>query len=193
VLLAYAYVAMFVAVFLAASGTALLVKAALTAPAGRDFSYNTEPEWYYWSRSEDSGGAHDEPLDPSDDAIRNDIAGGVTLALIGGFVFGIHGIGAELLRRREAQGQRLLSRSYNLLGLAAGTIAVLAGLGTAVHDFLRRYAFDTSTIEPWDFPRPGGALGGGVVFLPLMLWFGWRIWQEFALETTAQARENEQP
>jgi predicted negative regulator of RcsB-dependent stress response len=31
-------------------------------------------------------------------------------------------------------------------------------------------------------PHPGETLAFAVVFLPLSLWFGWRVWQEFARE-----------
>ncbi|HUS82325.1 MAG TPA: hypothetical protein VM013_03595 [Dehalococcoidia bacterium] len=176
VLLAYVYAALFVSVFMVAAGGALLVKAGLAQAAGRDFAYNTGEERYH--RADDGSML----VDPSDEAIRNDVATGITLLFIAGTLFAIHGVAAMALRRRNAQGQRLISRSYNVLGLAAATIAFLGGGGAAVYETLRRYVLETDTFESWDYPRPGGAIGVAVVFLPLALWFAWRVWQEFAAE-----------
>ncbi len=186
VLLAYVYTAMFISVFLAATGGALLVKPALSGIIGTDFSYDNELD----QRSMPGGGR--SWVDPSDDAIRNDVAGGVTLVFVGLALFAVHGAGAVALRRRQAPGERLLSRAYNLLGLAAASIGFLGGGGAAVNDLLRRYVLDTGGVHSWDWdtPRPGGALATAIIFLPLALWFGWRVWQEFALEAPAESPPN---
>jgi len=176
VLLGYVHAALFISVFLFAAGGALLVKAGLAQAAGLDFAYNTEEERYY----PDSTGP--TVIDPSDEAFRNNVAIGITLVFIGGALFAIHGIAAVALRRRNAQGQRLVSRTYNVLGLAVSTIAFLAGAGAAVYETLRRYVLESDTVDPWNYPRPGGAIGVTVVFFPLALWFAWRVWQEFAAE-----------
>ena len=178
VLLAYVYTAMFISVFLAATGGALLIKPALGGIIGTDFSYNNEAEERYYPRDEETW------VDPSHDAIRNDVAAGVALVFVGLVLFAGHGATAAALRRRHAPGERLISRAYNLLGLAAATIGFLGGGGAAVSDMLRRYALDTGGTHSWewDTPRPGGALAVAIVFLPLAVWFGWRVWQEFVLE-----------
>jgi hypothetical protein len=176
VLLGYVHAALFISVFLFAAGGALLVKAGLAQAAGLDFAYNTEEERYY----PDNTGP--TVIDPSDEEFRNNIAIGITLVFIGGALFAIHGVAAVALRRRDAPGQRLISRTFNVLGLAASTIAFLAGSGAAVYETLRRYVLETDAIEPWNYPRPGGALGVTIVFFPLALWFAWRVWQEFAAE-----------
>jgi len=176
VLLAYVYAALFVSVFLFAAGGGLLVKAGLAQAAGLDFAYNTEEERY------DPHSSGPTLVDPSDEQFQNNIAIGITLVFIGGALFAIHGIAAVALRRRDAPGQRLLSRTFNVLGLAASTIAFLAGSGAAVYETLRRYVLETDNVDPWNYPRPGGALGVTIVFFPLALWFAWRVWQEFAAE-----------
>jgi hypothetical protein len=182
ILLAYVYTAMFISVFLAATGGALLLKPALGGIIGTDFSYNNEPEERYYPRGEETW------VNPADDAIRDDIAIGVTLVFVGVALFAIHGVAAAALRRRQVQGERLISRAYNLLGLAMASVAFLGGGGSAVHDVLRRYVLDTGGPHSWDWttPHPGGALATAIVFLPLALWFGWRVWQEFALEAPAE-------
>jgi len=183
ILLAYVYTAMFISIILVATAGALLLKPALGGIIGTDFSYNNEPEERYYPRGEETW------VNPADDAIRNDVAGGVTLVFVGLALFAAHGVGAVALRRRHAPGERLISRAYNLLGLAAASISFLAGGGVAVNELLRRYALDTGEPHSWDWttPRPGGALATAIVFLPLALWFGWRVWQEFALEAPSES------
>jgi len=182
ILLAYVSTAMFISIFLVAVGSALLIKPALGGIIGTDFSYNNEPEERYEPRGEETW------FNPSDDAIRNDIAVGVTLVFVGVTLFAIHGVAAAVLRRRQAQGEQLISRAYNLLGLAMASIGFLGGGGSAVHDVLRRYVLDTGGPHSWEWetPHPGGSLAVAIVFLPLAVWFGWRVWQEFALEAPAE-------
>ena len=182
ILLAYVSTAMFISIFLVAVGGAFLIKPALGGIIGTDFSYDNEPEERYYPRGEETW------VDPADDAIRNDVAAGVTLVFVGLTLFAMHGAGAVALRRRHAPGERLISRAHNLLGLAAASIGFLGGGGAAVHDVLRRYLLDTGGPHSWEWqtPHPGGALATAIVFLPLALWFGWRVWQEFALEAPAE-------
>jgi hypothetical protein len=184
ILLAYVSSAMFISVFLAAAGGALLTKPALGGIIGTDFSYDNELEKRYMS------GGENVWIDPSDDAIRDDIAIGVTLVFVGLTLFAVHGIAAVALRRRQPQGERLISRVYNLLGLAAASIGFLGGGGGAVHDLIRRYVLDTGGPHSWEWenPHPGGALATALIFLPLALWFGWRVWQEFALAASEQSQ-----
>jgi len=186
ILLAYVSTAMFISIFLVAVGSALLIKPALGGIIGTDFSYNNEPQRRYSGESS----LTETWVDPSDDAIRNDIAGGVTLVFVGVTLFAIHGVAAAALRRRQAQGEQLISRAYNLLGLAMASIGFLGGGGSAVHDVLKRYLLDTGGPHSWEWetPHPGGALATAIVFLPLAVWFGWRVWQEFALEAPAEGK-----
>lgn len=168
IMLGYVYAAMFVSVFLFAAGASLLLKVGLAEAAGRDFAYNTVVTSY-------------ARVDPSDEAIRNDIATGITLVFIGCALFAIHGTAATGLRRRRAPGLRQIARTYNLLGLAGSTIVFLAGSATAVYETLRRYVLNYK-FESWNYPRPGGAIGVAAIFLAVALWFAWRVWQEFAEE-----------
>jgi hypothetical protein len=185
ILLAYVSTAMFISIFLVAVGSALLIKPALGGIIGTDFSYNNEPQRRYSGESS----LTETWVDPSDDAIRNDVAAGVTLVFVGVALFALHGVAAAVLRRRQAQGERLISRAYNLLGLAMASIGFLGGGGSAVHDVLKRYLLDTGGPHSWEWetPHPGGSLAVAIVFLPLAVWFGWRVWQEFALEAPAES------
>ena len=193
VLMGYVALAMLISVFLLASGGALLIKTGLSEAVGRDFSYNTELEPRYSPREPpyypepDVAPVYPRPepetwVDPSDNDLRNDIAAGVTLVFVGLTLFAVHAVAAVVLRRRGAQGADFVSRVYNLLGLAGASIGFLASGGNAVYGIIRRYALETENLEPWDFPHPGEPLAFAAVFLPLSLWFGWRVWQEFAGE-----------
>lgn len=195
VLMGYVALAMLVSVFMLASGGALLIKTGLSEAVGRDFSYDTELEPRYSPEPPSLAEPEDSPeppsrrypepetwVDPSDNALRDDVAVGVTMVFIGLTLFAVHGVAAVVLRRRGAQGADFVSRVYNLLGLAGASISFLASGGGALYGIIRRYLLDTENLEPWDFPHPGEPLAFAVVFLPLALWFGWRVWQEFALE-----------
>jgi hypothetical protein len=202
VLMGYVALAMLVSVFLLASGGGLLIKSGLSEAVGRDFSYDTELEPRYPpyepaypaeppspAEPEDSpeppSPRYREPetwVDPSDNALRDDIAAGVTLLFVGLTLFAVHGVAAVVLRRRGAQGAQFVSRVYNLLGLAGASIGFLGSGGGAVYGILRRYVLETENMDPWEFPHPGEPLAFAVVLLPLSLWFGWRVWQEFAGE-----------
>ena len=202
VLVGYVALAMLVSVFLLAAGSASLIKTGFSGAVGRDFSYDItlEPRYppYELPYSPEPTPTaepgypakpvypvYPEPeawVDPSDNALRNDIAVGVTLVFLGLALFAVHGTAAVVLRRRGAQGTDFVSRVYNLLGLAGASIAFLASGGAALHGIIRRYALETDKLSSWEMPHPGETLAFAVVFLPLSLWFGWRVWQEFARE-----------
>jgi hypothetical protein len=178
VLLAYTAVAMLVGVFLFAAGAALLLKAGMAEAVDRDFSYNAQPYQHY-----DYDPVNDAPgsprlVDPSDAAIRDDIASGIALAFAGGVVFAVHGFASMILRRRGAQGEQVVVRSYNLVGLAAASIGFLAAGAAAINDTVRRYLVGGDDIDAWMIRHPGEPLAIAIVLLPLVLWFGWRVWQE---------------
>jgi len=190
VLVGYVAVAMLVSVFLLAAGSAFLIKAGFSGAVGTDFSYSTalEPRYSpyeppYPSESDKVAPEPESWVDPSDNARRNDIAAGVTLVFISVTLFAVHGTAAVVLRRRGAQGVHFVSRVYNLLGLAGASIAFLASGGVALHGVIRRYVLETENLDASELPHPGDPLALAIVFLPLSLWFGWRVWQEFALET----------
>lgn len=203
VLSAYAALVMLVSVFLVAAGAGALLKAGLAQAFGRDFSYDTTPYPQYReipvepeATPSSSDATPPEPaqtgqpqrwVDPSDDAIRDDVATGITLAFVGAVLFAVHAVVAAALRRRRAQGERFIARAYNLLGLATATIGFLALAAMALNDIVRRYVLDGADLEPWQVRHPGEHLGFAIVFLPLALWFGWRVWQEFAMDTETAA------
>ena len=189
VLLAYVATAMLVGVFLVAAGAGLLLKAGFAQAGDRDFSYDVQPYPMYEPYPAYAPGqsvpskpnAPDEPartVDPSDNAIRDDIATGISLTFAGAVLFAVHAFGAVVLRRRKAQGEQFITRAYNLVGLAVATLGFMGTGAQALNDVVRRYVVGGDTVEAWQIRHPGEPLAVAVVLFPLILWFGWRVWQE---------------
>jgi len=180
VLLGYVATAMLVGVFLVAAGAGLLLKAGLAQAGERDFSYDVQPYPVY-EPFPAKPNAPDQPtrtVDPSDNAIRDDVATGISLTFAGTVLFAVHAFGAVVLRRRKAQGAQLITRAYNLVGLAVATLGFMGTGAQALNDLVRRYVVGGDTVEAWQIRHPGEPLAIAIVLFPLMLWFGWRVWQE---------------
>lgn len=187
VLLGYVATAMLVGVFLMTAGAGLLLKAGFARASERDFSYDVQQYPVYEPFPASGPAAPAQPnapartartVDPSDNAIRNDVATGISLGFAGGVLFAVHAFGAAVLRRRKAPGEQLITRTYNLVGLAVATLGFLGTGAQALNDVVRRYVVGGDTVQPWQIRHPGGPLAIAVVLLPLILWFGWRVWQE---------------
>jgi hypothetical protein len=197
VLLAYVATAMLVGVFLVTAGAGLLLKAGFAEAGERDFSYDVQPypiyEPYPAYAPGEKPGPSEEPrrtVDPSDNAIRDDVATGISLTFAGAVLFAVHAFGAVVLRRREAQGAQLITRAYNLVGLAVATLGFMGTGAQALNDVVRRYVVGGDTVEAWQVRHPGESLATAVVLFPLVLGFGWRVWQEMgAGQTREPARD----
>lgn len=175
VLSTYAALVMLVSVFMVATSGGVLLKAAM-ASSNRDFSYNTQPA----TRYDPTNPRSTRTYDPSDSAIRDDVANGLSLAFAGVVLFVPHALGAAIIRRRGAGATRIVTRGYNLLGLAAATLGFLIAGATALNDVVRRYVLGGDVVQPWNVRHPGEPLGFAIALLPVALWFGWRVWQEFS-------------
>ncbi len=179
VLLAYVATAMLIGVFLVAAGAGLLLKAGLGQIGDRDFSYNVSQYTpYSWDAPSGASGESAGSIDRSDTAIRDDVATGISLTFAGGVLFAVHAFGALVLRRREAQGSRLIARAYNVVGLAVATIGFVGTGAEALNDMVRRYVVGGDVVDAWSVRHPGEPLATAVVLFPLLLWFAWRVWQE---------------
>jgi hypothetical protein len=192
VLRAYAATAMLIGIFLTAAGLGLLLKAGMAEAGERDFSYNTEPQSIY-QPSPQGGTTPRQTVDPSDNAIRDDLAGGISLTFAGVVLFAVHSFGAVILRRRKAQGEEVITRSYNLIGVVVSTLGFLGTGAQALNDIMRRYVLGGTTVQPWDERHPGGPLSVAIVLLPLMLWFGWRLWEELGGDATREQPHSAPP
>jgi hypothetical protein len=189
VLRAYVATAMLIGVFLTAAGLGLLLKAGMADAGERDFSYNTQPQTIY-QPSPQGRPTVTQTIDPSDNAIRDDVATGISLTFAGVVLFGVHSFGAAILRRRKAQGEEVIARSYNLIGLVVSILGFLGTGAQALNDVMRRYVLGGTTVQPWEVRHPGGPLSVAIVLLPLMLWFGWRLWQELGGDESHEERSD---
>lgn len=97
VLLAYVATAMLIGVFLVAAGAGLLLKAGFAQAGERDFSYDVQPypryEPYPAYAPYEPTPVPVEPaqmVDPSDNAIRDDVARGISLTFAGTVLFAVH-------------------------------------------------------------------------------------------------------
>src|SRR5437879_11969271 len=106
--------------------------------AERDFSYNVQPQTIY-QPSPQGASTSRQTVDPSDNAIRDDLAAGISLTFAGSVLFAVHAFGATLLRRRRAQGEEVITRSCNLIGLVVSTLWCLGPGAWALADIRRRY------------------------------------------------------
>ena len=102
-------------------------------------------------------------------------------------MFAISAFANVVLRGRHPAGEQHIVRSYNLIGLATASIAFLAAGAAALNDVMRRYVVDGEFVEPWALRHPGEPLAIALVMLPLVLWFGFRVWQELGDTGDAQA------
>ena len=189
VLRAYVAIAMLVGVFLTVAGLGLLLKAGMADAGERDFSYNTQPQTIYQPSPQGRTTAT-QTVDPSENAMRDDLATGISLTFAGGVLFAVHSFGSVILRRRNAQGEEAITRSYNLIGLVVSTLGLLGTGAQALNDLMRRYVLGGTTVQPWDVRHPGGPLSVAIVLLPLMLWFGWRLWQELGGDAVREQRSD---
>lgn len=189
VLLAYVATAMLIGVFLVAAGAGLLLKASFAQVGERDFSYNAQPYPRYepypaYAPNRPTPSEPAQMVDPSDSAIRDDVATGISLTFAGVVFFGVHAFGAMALRRRKAQGAQLISRSFNLVGLAVATLGFMGTGAQALNDLVRRYIVGGGTVETWQIRHPGEPLATALVLLPLVAWFGARVWREMSSGAT---------
>jgi hypothetical protein len=174
---AYVALAMLASLVMTAVGAGLLLKTGFAAAGGRDFSYNAQTYAAY-----DPSTAKDVQLDPSDAEIRDDVATGLSLTFVGLVLFVPHAVGAALVRRRpDSAPSPLVSRTYALLGLGTATIAFVVSGAIALDDIVRRYLIGADErLNQYQLRHPGEAIALAITMLPLALWFGWRLWQEFA-------------
>lgn len=187
VLRAYVAVAMLVGVFLVAAGAGLLLKAGFAQGGSRDFSYNVQPQTIFVPKEgiiTTPTTGNEQTVDPSDSAIRDDVASGISLIFVGGVLFAVHAFGATLLRRQHVQVEELVTRAYNLIGLAVATLGFIGTGAQALNDIVRRYVVGGDVVQPWEVRHPGEALGVAIALLPLVLWFAWRTWEEHGANRT---------
>lgn len=189
-----AYLALVIgaALIVAAAGFARVLKAAFSDAFGRDFSYQSfvssvpvrpsvppgvpmpAPEEQERVQRE----AEERERNRVENLYRDDVVYGVTMLVVGILMFGIHAAGRQFLRRRAGE-PPLIHRAYLLLMLGTTSVVALASLIAATADLARRYILQSVGPEVM-LPSPGGALATTIAFIPLWLWFLFRILREIS-------------
>jgi hypothetical protein len=109
---------------------------------------------------------------------RDDIVYGVTMLVVGLFMFGVHTAGRQFLRRRRGE-PALIARSYLILMLISTSVVALVSLVTAIASVVRRYVLETVGPDRV-MSNPGESVALALAFLPLWLWFLYRALREVA-------------
>ncbi len=183
----YAVLMIAVSAIVLAGGVAALLKAGFSEVGGRDFSYTTS-ELRYIPIATDVRGepvpaavpTEENYYDPSEDDLREDLALGITLSIVGGVMLGLHLLVRRAVGTRVPEtDRRNLDRALVLiLALIAG-IGTLIAAGLGLADWLRRTVLETD-LEPFESPpHPGDELAWASVFLALWIVFGSLVWRQF--------------
>ncbi len=168
-----------ICVVLTLSGGALLVKSLASAAIARDFSYQTVdyPEAFPVGVTKPAGPTAAERAATQ---AGDDLTAGITLLVIGIGLGIAHAFGNAIAARRDTETATVVERGFAVAMLAVGTVVGLASLAMLLNDLLRRYVVTTAAPDAYSQPRPGGALGYALLFIPLWIYFARRVWRMLA-------------
>lgn len=165
-----------VCIVLALAGGALLIKSIASSVIARDFSYQSAdfPQVIPQGKI--------EPLEPTAaerarTQAGDDLTAGITLLIIGIGLGVAHAFGNAVAARRDPIYGAVVERGFAVILLAVGTVTGLASSAILLNDLLRRYVVTTAAAAPYNQPRPGGALGFALLFVPLWIYFARRVWR----------------
>lgn len=174
---AYSAVVLGVCLILALSGVALIVKSVSGSIIGLDFSYQTVE----YPMSEPPPGVPRPTMPPAMERAksqaRDDLASGISLIVIGGAIGAIHALARTVAARRDTVYAGAIARGFNVAMLLVGAAVGLASSAFLLNTLLRRYIVTGASPDPYSAPRPGGALGFALAFLPLWVIFARRVWR----------------
>ena len=173
----YLYALAFASFLVLLAGATNLVRAGLATVAGRSFSYY-EVSYAYAPQGAPPGKVAPTPVPPvpidqSERPYRDDLVRGVALVLTGGLLWVLHWLGIRALDPLEVRRASLLSALYS------GGLLAIAGLVTVVALPWGIYSLLAYYVLPQDAggaaSRPGDPLSYAIVFLPVLLYFLWRL------------------
>ncbi len=179
-LLGYLHFASAVSTLVIAVGLVSLVTAALTVPAGRDFSYRIAvprpPPVARPAGVPAPPGVSEEEIRrqnevQAENQRKDDLVRGLTLGLVGLVIWGLHTLGLRALETPEERRHSALSRLHRLGLLAIFGAAGLVALPLAAYELARYVVLGSDDFDPG---RPGNAVATAVVVLPIWLY---ELWQ----------------
>ncbi len=166
-------------IVLALWGGALLLTSLASVVIARDFSYQTAD---FPRPVPPPGVAPIAPQEPTGAAraatqAGNDLARGITLLVIGIGLGAIHAYAKTIAARRDVIDGGVIDRGLDVALLAVGTGVGLASGTMLLNDLLRRYVVTAAPPTAYTEGHPGGALGLVLMFVPLWVYYAWRVWR----------------
>ena len=172
----YLYLISIVSIVILVIGLSALVQAGLGATLGKEFSYRPS----FTAVEPRPATPEEKPEEPAldlkvtgreeglDRALKEGILNGLSFAIVGGAVLGLHLWGR---RRLESEEERsgMLNRGYLILLLVIFSVAALVALPSAVFDTLQYYILDSG--DEFRQGRPGSRLATAIVTVPAWAYF----------------------
>jgi hypothetical protein len=175
----YLYALAFASFLVLLFGATSLVKAGMATVAGRGFSYY-EVTYAYGPpgapppyKSGLAPGPAPVPTDQSERPYRDDVVRGLALILTGGLLWVLHWLGIRALDPPEVRRTSLLAALYSGGLLAIAGLVTVVALPWGIYSVLAYYVLPQDGNGPSN--RPGDPLSYAIVFLPVLLYFLWRL------------------
>lgn len=182
-LTAYVYLATIVGLLVFVNGLALLLNAGLSAPLGKEFSYQAQPIFRAKPPMIDTAtGRQQEPQEPTAEeqkaqrarqlqqAYQRGIINGVINLVFGALVLVVHTIIRGRLQQGTAFKETLLHRAYLIVLLVTFGIGSIITLPQGTFEAVSYYV-----VGPGDeftfFNPPGPKLSTAIVFTPIWIYY----------------------
>ena len=175
----YLYALAFASFLVLLFGATSLGKAGLATVAGRNFSYYQAAIYAYGPqgpppyKSGIAPGPAPIPTDQSERPYRDDLVRGLALVLTGGLLWVLHWLGIRALDPPEVRRTSLLAALYSGGLLAIAGVVTVVALPWGIYALLAYYVLPQDAYGPTN--RPGEPLSYAIVFLPVLLYFLWRL------------------
>ena len=172
----YLYALAFASFLVLLFGATSLVKVGLATVAGKNFSYYQARYAYAPPNSppgKEIGPIPPQPIDQSDRVYRDDLVRGIALVVTGGLLWMLHWLGIRALDPSDVRRRSLLAALYNGGLLAIAGLVTVVALPWGIYSLLAYYVLPQDTYGPPN--QPGDPLSYAIVFLPVLLYFLWRL------------------
>ncbi len=165
-------------------GAVSLTTAGLATVAGKDFSYQLVV--YPEPPPGEQVPKYARPLDgltEQDRAYRDDLVKGAALLAVGGLLWGLHWFGIRSLDPAVVRRRSMLAALYGGGLLAISGLVTVVALPWGLYSLLAHYVIPQG-IGPSN--QPGPPLAYAVVFLPVLVYFLWRLVQRAGRQPIAE-------
>ncbi len=155
-------------------GLSIALKAGLSDAFGREFSYFRPPI----ARPVPEGPPGRMP--PPDDSVernrrdvegqyQNDLIQGMTLAVVGAVLWGIHGFGRRQVTPEAPEVRQFFSRAHAIVLLAIFGLVGVVALPMSIYEALRFFLITSD--EHMRSQSPGATVATALVFVPLWMYY----------------------